>query len=216
MRAEEAAEKSAAQAAAQARDVKRHAPWHGTDCTRGRTQARGVAAKHTESSRRTALPPRVRPAPPEVRSVVVSLRSHLSSLKRSMLQPAQQVTAARRAHAFTHDAAAEAARPSSLSGARGALLEASRDLFRLHAAAEVQRAAAVAAEADAARREAALRAAEARFDEDALRFDTFLRDSDAALRAAHKAAAHHARRADETAEQLARCACKPAAVIPAC
>jgi hypothetical protein len=94
-------------------------------------------------------------------------------------------------------------RPASLLGVRGALLSATRELFRLHASLDAQRARHASLDAEAACREAALTAAETRFDEDALRFDTFLRDSDAALRAAQA----QARRAADAETQLARCAC---------
>jgi hypothetical protein len=77
IRAEEAAEKAAEKAAAQARhtcptrrektqDAKRHsraADARALALCRALPQARGVAMKQTFSSARSALPPRVRPAP---------------------------------------------------------------------------------------------------------------------------------------------------------
>jgi hypothetical protein len=109
----------------------------------------------------------------------------------------------------TADELAEA-RPSSLLGSRGALLAATRELFRLHVSLEAQRAASGALEAEAVRREGALVAAESRFDEDALRFDVFLRENDAALRLARQDAHAAAAEAAEATAQLAGCVRKPA------
>jgi hypothetical protein len=146
-------------------------------------QAPGVAAKATACSARRALPRHLRaePAEPPPPSRAGLLRS-----------------------ASCHSAAAP--RPASLLGTRAALLAASRDLFRLHVAADAQRGALASAAADAAAREAALKAAEGRFDADAMRFDAFLRDSDAALREARDRAATSARAAAEAEGAAARAA----------
>jgi hypothetical protein len=119
--------------------------------------------------------------------------------------PARQAAPESRRRAARSSAEADGTpRPASLLGVRGALLSATRELFRLHASLDAQRARHASLDAEAAGREAALAAAEARFDEDALRFDTFLRDSDAALRTAQA----QARRAADAEAQLARCAAR--------